>query len=211
MGFQTNWGGRICVKQAKCGILPVSRSETVHSLGTLQIRRGFRAVNRGPDWLWLETQETSQDVRGFPAETPKCHIVPVSCAYGGEGSLENPNLLKKEFGLFLLGEEYLEFSLCLIAQHFQHLEVLKAISALQSQRLEHLRCTETITDENLEICFRFRFRDGKARKISPDFLSHLLSQWSCWAPASHSSRPHLQNNFNSPNDFLSLSLLSSNK
>ena len=36
-------------------------------------------------------------------------------------------------------------------------------------------CTETCTNENLEIGFRFRSRNGKASRFPPDFLSHLLS------------------------------------
>ena len=45
-------------------------------------------VNRAPDWLWLEMQETpqnGQNVPGFQVRTPICHIVPVSRAYGGGG------------------------------------------------------------------------------------------------------------------------------
>ena len=50
--------------------------------------------------------------------------------------------------------------------------------------------TETITNENLGICFRFRFCNGKATKIPSDFLSHLLLYWACWARTSHNGRSH---------------------
>ena len=48
--------------------------------------------------------------------------------------------------------------------------VLKMESGLATIRME------TITNENLEICFRFRFRKEKGKKIPRDFLLHLLSQ-----------------------------------
>ena len=41
--------------------------------------------------------------------------------------------------------------------------------------------------------FYFAFAFVMERQInSPDFLSHLFSQWSCWASTSHNNRPHLR-------------------
>ena len=49
---------------------------------------GIYSTNRASEWLWLEMQETpqnGQNVHGLQVRTPICHIVPVSCAYGGGG------------------------------------------------------------------------------------------------------------------------------
>ena len=66
---------------------------------------------------------------------------------------------------------------------FEQLEALRdtgsllALSSLLRLPQESFNAsrTEMITNENLEILFRFRFRNGKAKKLPPDFLLHLLS------------------------------------
>ena len=45
---------------------------------------GIYSIKRAFEWLWLETQEAplnGQNVHGFQARTPICHIVPVARAY----------------------------------------------------------------------------------------------------------------------------------
>ena len=65
--------------------------------------------------------------------------------------------------------------------------------------------TQIITNKNLEICFRIRFRNGKAN-IFPMICFRICFRICLfWARTSHNSRPRLRNKVN-PRDFLSLSL-----
>ena len=58
--------------------------------------------------------------------------------------------------------------------------------------------TEMITNENLEILFCFRFRNGKAKINSPRFsFAFACVMGSCWARTSHNNRPHLRINIKS--------------